>query len=354
MGVYHVLRPLALVGSLLLGCTSGNGRLADPAAPLTPPTKLCGEPAPNEPCRTVSEVEGWLRDPNLAILGVSSTPGGMQGAKVFTLAVPRGTTRVVFRAKWRSYASGGLINDPRKELGAYAVQKLFLEPHQAVVPPTTGRCFDLPKYKKQVERSATATFEGTSCVFGVLSYWLENVKDVEAAEEAGILDSQSLYDEDLFEHNPTYRRSVADVNLLSYLVRHGDAHGKQFLLTTDTRHRAYTVDNSIAFESIKNVMLLFREDWSQIQVPALARESIYRLASLKRADLDALTVVEQYENRGGQLVPVAVTPEVGADAGVRWVGQQLKVGLTATELGGVWTRTREIVQRVRKRELRTF
>jgi hypothetical protein len=40
---------------------------------------------------------------------------------------------------------------------------------------------------------------------------------------------------------------------------------------------AFVVDNSISFQSIKNPMLLFRQDWSQIRVPALPKKAIERL-----------------------------------------------------------------------------
>jgi len=313
--------------------------------------------APARACRSATAVERLLRHPDLEVLGVSATPGGLHGAKVLTLAVPTENGRVVLRAKWRAHQTAGLTNDPRKELAAYAVQKLFLEPHEYVVPPAVGRCFELDAYRRSVDAAAVASFDGIDCVFGYLSYWLEGVEDLEDALEDGWLDGESMLDGELFANNPLYRRSLADVNLFTYLIHHGDAHDEQFVLTLE-RHalHVYSVDNSIAFESFKNPMvLLFREDWSRIKVPALRRQPIERLRRLDRRAVSQLALIEQFENRAGLLIPEPPTPPVGrTDAGLRWLGDELKVGLTAHEIDGIWRRWRELLAQIEAGGIQVF
>src|SRR5215510_13639937 len=150
--------------ALVVSCSSA-APLAAPAAPLTEPTVLCTT-AQNSRCNSAEAVESWLRAPSLQIVGSAPTPGGQQGAKLLTLTVPRGTGSIVFRAKWRSLDTESLINDPRKELGAYAVSKLFLDPDEYVVPPTSGHCFELDHYRRRVSEHAEPSFagEGVRCV----------------------------------------------------------------------------------------------------------------------------------------------------------------------------------------------
>jgi hypothetical protein len=254
--------------------------------------------------------------------------------------------------------SESLVNDPRKELGAYAVAKLFLEPHEYVVPPTSGHCFPLEHYRARVDATAPPSFEkeGVRCVFGILSYWLENVADPEGAREDGVWSKDGILDEQLFQKDPTYRQSIANLNLLTYLIHHADSHDMQFLVTKDKQSpRVYSVDNSMTFESVKNPMTLFREDWSVIRVPALSKNSLARLTSLNNDDWTRLTSIEMHQKRGGQLQLGPYDPPIGpADAGVRWVGLGLQIGLTENEIAGVRRRLSKLVDRIRRGELRTL
>lgn len=346
------------ISSFTLAAACGSAPpLAAPAAPLTPPEVLCTEAAQTRPCNRAQDVEAWLRDARLEILG-SAPAGGKQDAKILTLALPERAGRRVFRARWRALDSESLINDPRKELGAYAVAKLFLEPHEYVVPPTSGHCFPLEHYRARVDATAPPSFEkeGVHCVFGILSYWLENVADPHGAREDGVWRKDGILDEQLFQNDATYRESVADLNLLTYLIHHADSHDKQFLITKDNPSpRVYSVDNSVTFESVKNPMTLFREDWSVIRVPTLSQRSLDILISRTDDDWTRLTAIESYRKQDGQLVPVPPDPPIGPpDAGIRWVGLGVQIGLTETEVAGVRQRLSDLVKRIRRGELRTL
>jgi hypothetical protein len=341
----------------VVGCPAAPP-LAPPAAPLTSPTALCVDAEPKQSCNHAEEIEGWLRDPRLVILGSAPTPGGRQGAKLLTLGLAQRDDQLVFRAKWRPLSSESLTNDPRKELGAYAVEKLFLEPHEYVVPPTAGHCFALDHYRRTVDSKAAASFpeQGVSCVFGILAYWLENVAEPDDAREDGIWVDDEILNEGMFEKDPKYRQAIADLNLLTVLIRHADAHDKQFLITKDRRNlHVYTVDNTIAFQSIKNPMLLFRTDWSLIQVPAISKRSVLRLQQVTDDEWARLRVIEHYEKRGSDLVPAPPgTPMGPPDAGLRWVGLGLQLGLTEGEIAGVRYRVSALLAEVEAGKVRTF
>jgi len=347
-------RSLALTALLLSGC--GSESLTPPTAPLSAPTVMCDAEHLDRRCRSAAEVEAWLRDPRLQVLGAAPTPKGKQKAKVLTLALPTKSGNIVFRAKWRADSTLTSLNDPRRELAAYAVQKLFLAPDQYVVPPAAGHCFAVEHYRARVEPLELPSFYGTSCVYGILSYWLEDAKSVDEAADTQRLDQDDLFDEDLFWRNATYRRSLADVNLLAHLISHGDSHPAQFVVTGDRKQpRVHVVDNTIAFSDFRNPKLDADEDWSILHVPALSAESLARLRALRFQDVLKLAVIERYENRHGQLVRASL-PErpVARPTGTRWVGNRLEVGLTRAEINRLWRRLRLVLARLEAGEIQTF
>jgi len=331
---------------LVSGCAK-QAPLADPAIPLTPPTRLCSTDEAPPACRSVGQLERSMSGPT-ELLGVAPTPGGTQGARILTLQTKVGRGSIVFREKWRPQSSADIINEPRKELAAYAVQKLFLDDAELVIPPTVAHCFPLPEYRNFVPE-ASATFDGSDCVFGFASYWLESVKTAKSAREDGLLAAGvGAWDPNLFESDRLYRRSISHTNLLTYLINHGDAHNEQFVLEQTARGvRTYVVDNSIAFRSIKNPMLLFREDWSKVRVPLLPRRTVERLQALTDEDFARLAIVVELERRGADLVPVAPTPVTSASDGkaLAWAGDHLRIGLTPGEIELVHSRVRDLLAR---------
>ena len=335
-------------GMLLSGGCSHHHPLAAPAAPLTPPTRLCGatESGNSAACRSVREVEHLL-DAEPVILGMVDPPSGSQGAKVLTLKAsgPRGAT--VFRAKWRPQSSADLINEPRKELAAYAVQRLFLTDDEFVSPPTVAHCFPLSSYR-QFAKAEQPTFEVADCVLGFASYWLEDVQSVSAARKHGVLDSgDGVWDAARFDRDTLYRESVAKTNLLMFLIEHGDAHDDQFLLeVTPHGARAFVVDNSIAFLSIPNPMLLFREDWSNIHVPWLPKRAIERLRRLTDDDYTLLGTVAELELKDRQLVTPSELERAPSDgSAMSWHGSRLRFGLTTKEIALVRSQVGELLAR---------
>jgi len=288
-----------------------------------------------------------LLDGQLEILGMADTPSGMQGAKLLTLRAHGRRGEVVMRAKWRAESTGDLVNEPRKELAAYAVQKLFLNESEYVIPPTVAHCFPVAQYAR-FDAKAKPTFAGTNCIFGYASYWLEGVQTVSAARRSGQLGKgEGIWDAQLFARDPEYRESIENSNLLTYLINHGDAHGEQFVLQRFPRGlRAYVVDNSIAFRSIKNPMLLLRQDWSHIQVPALSPGAVARLHNLTPPDFARLGNVSELALHDGALANEhPSTPLTSDGTTMTWTGSRLRIGLTEGEIALVQAQTEELLHR---------
>lgn len=338
----------AMIASVLLvfggGCA--ERALRPPVEPLTRPTRPCG---PNEgypACRSPSDIER-LMNAELEILSMDDTPNGIQGAKVLTLLSGEPPGDVVFRAKWRPQSSLDAFNEPRNELAAYAVQHLFLDEAELVVPPTTAHCFVRSKYRRFVPE-ARRSLRDVDCVLGVLSYWLEDSQTVQRAHKTGLLaPGKGVWDARLFESDRAYRDSVSNGNLLTYLINHGDAHEDQFVLQGSPRGlRAFVVDNSMAFGIIKNPMGLFRADWSSIQVPALSAKAIDRLRKLTPADFARLGNISELALHGDTLVPTSPSDALASDgSAMSWNGSHLRIGLTTGEIDRVTSRTRDLLKR---------
>jgi hypothetical protein len=265
-----------------------------------------------------------------------------------TLRAQVGAKHVVFRAKWRAQSTASILNEPRKELAAHAVQKLFLDETELVVPPIVAHCFPLAEYRAFAP-DERASIDGIDCVLGFASYWLESVQTASAARKDGRLSGagESFWDAELFEKDPMYRSSAANTNLLTYVIRHGDPHNAQFLLEqTPQGLRTYVVDNSIGFRSVKNPIYFLREDWSKIRVPRLPKRTVERLRALTDEDFAGLATVTELKRQGRLLVRVA-TPAAadGDEDAMSWRGSLLRIGLTRGEIELVQSRVRDLLAR---------
>jgi hypothetical protein len=300
-------------------------------------TRLCARGNDHPACRAPREIEALLRAPDLEIEHGEQTASGRQNARLLTLVANDAGQRTRFRAKWRALSTAHGLNDPRKEIIAYEVQKLFLPPEDFVVPPAVTYCLDLDAYKRRVDARAAETFPRTHCVFGTLSYWLENAKT-----------SGTVLDREQFKLDPLYRRTLADTNLLLFLTSNGDTHQDQFVsVMGQGGRRVYFVDFTISLSTYRNPTLSFDEDWSNLHVP-LVPANLERLRRLSNAELERLTVVEQYERTGNRLFRREPTrsSEPHPDVGLWWSHEQLRIGMTAKELDLVRERSSELLRRV--------
>ena len=103
-------------------------------------------------------------------------------------------------------------------------------------------------------------------------------------------------------------------------------------------------------------MTLFREDWSVIRVPALSEQSLDLLISLSSRRLDSAHCNRKLPETGRStgVRTVRIAPIGPPDAGIRWVGLGVQIGLTETEIAGVRRRLSDLLRRVRRGRARVL
>ena len=321
------------------------------AAPASP-TWLCLRGAAERPCRAPREVERLLRAEPLEVIDWSPL-GGLQGARRLTLRTPDG----VVRAKWRDARDVSSFNDPAGELIAHELQKLVLEPVDHVVPPAVMRC--LRPWRHPWMRAGARR----RCVVGFLSLWLEGAAPLEEARADGALPplpegpaiaDPRLYSTERFEADPEYRRAVANVNVLAYLVNNGDAHARQFVAYRRPLH-LFLVDHSRAFGMPRTDEGAGRQDPSRLLVPAIPRPTARRLLALTRGDLEALRRTSGIVVDGSRSIPVRpLRSDRPRRDRIERHGPLVDVGLRDAELEALLGRVRRLQRDLRSGRLRVF
>ena len=244
--------------------------------------------------------------------------------------------------KWAQAPRDGhaFNNEPRYEIAAYEIQKLFLDEPNFVVPPTIARPVSL-SWLRQYDPDAQATFGGTNSVLLVVQYWLQQVTP------------ENFYDRDRFQADTVYARHFADFNLLTHLIRHRDANAGNYLISTSpTNLRVFSVDNGISFGSPASNR---GTQWQDLRVDRLPRATVERLRRITEEDLRrTLSVVLQFEIRDGELVPVERTASVDDGWGVRRKDAVIQFGLTGGEVRDVYERVRDVLEDVDSGRIKVF
>jgi hypothetical protein len=224
-------------------------------------------------------------------------------------------------------------NRPRYDLAAYELQKLFLESAEFVVPPTALRAIPvaaLLPYAKE----ARPTFRGSEDVLVVLQYWLEEVKVVADA-----------YSARLFDTDAGYARHVGQLNVLTYLIEHGDSNLGNFLMSrAASSPRVFSVDNGIAFAFNHSDR---GNTWSRLRVPTLPADTVDRLRSVTRDDMQRrLGVLVQWRIVDGRWVAEPCGENLDPQRGVRQQDGVVQLGLTRAEIARVDRRRTELLEAV--------
>lgn len=286
----------------------------------------------------VKEIEEKLTRENFEVLQ-------MRGARFENDATKRALLKfdnALIQVKWKKAARGGqaVNNQPRYELAAYELQKLFLEPEDYVVPPTAVRCLPMGRYPK-TESQASPTFKNTSYVFFALQYWLENVSN------------KFKFDKKRFKSDPTYARFIGNLNIFTYLIKHSDSNVGNFLISVaPSDPRVFVVDNGLAFGDIVSDRGFV---WRNIRVKRLPNETIERLRNITQADLEnSLGVVAQFGAVDGHLIPTLATQNLNGKKGVRQKDGVIQFGLTSREIKRVYSRLKKLLQRVDSGKIKTF
>jgi len=224
-------------------------------------------------------------------------------------------------------------NRPRYELAAYELQKLFLEPAEFVVPPTALRTIPIAELLPYAT-GARPTFSGSEDVLVVLQYWLQEVKVVADA-----------YSAHLFAADAGYARHVGQLNVLTYLIGHGDANRGNFLVSRSVSSpRVFSVDNGIAFafnDSDRG------NTWSRLRVPKLPADTVDRLRAVTRDELQRrLGVLVQWRLVDGHWVAEPPGENLGPQRGVRQQDGVVQLGLTEDEIAEVDRRRTKLLEAV--------
>jgi hypothetical protein len=236
-------------------------------------------------------------------------------------------------------------NSPRREIAAYALQHLFLDPVDYVVPTSGVRCVPFETWKKH-NTGSRPHVRGTQCALISYSAWLQNVTLPDP-----------LYDPERYATDGRYAYYLGNFNILTYLVRHHDTRrGNVLVSKNDDDRRVFAIDNGTTFGAFfYNWFYPPTFAWRNIMLTALPRVSINRLRELKEEDLDVLLVVVQMESDdAGILHIVKPGPSIDDDDGVSVSGTTLQLGLTDDEVEGVWERIEDLLEDIDDGEIGTF
>lgn len=251
---------------------------------------------------------------------------------------------VAIDVKWKAAPSGGdgWNNSPPREIAAYAVQALFLDPDDYVVPPAAARCIPLDVYRA-VDSAAQPNLAGTRCAYGVLSAWLQNVTEPSQA-----------FDPQRFSHDPRYAFHFGNLNLLTYLIDHRDARGSNFLMSTDPENpQVFAVDNGIAFGGV--LYNFFTWHFDHLVVNAVPKQSIERLRHVSHAALAGFAVLGELEvNAAGILRPVTPTANLDPNVMTRLAPDRIQFGLTAAQIDAIAQRLQTLLAKIDAGEIGVF
>jgi hypothetical protein len=248
----------------------------------------------------------------------------------------------VMAVKWANAPAGGgsFNNEPRYEAAAYEIQKLFLAEPEFVVPPTIIRAFP-HAYVSEYVVDAPRTFRGVESVLVALQYWMSAVTP------------ENFWDPARAERDTTYARAIGNLNILTYLIHHGDSNVGNFLISQDPGStRIFSVDNGVAFRSRPSNR---GHEWRDILVKRLPQSTVDRLRGIGRADLErALAVIVEFEEVDGHLVPAAPGDNLSRHRGVRSRGGRVQVGLTSREITEIEQRRLDLLRMVDRGIIETF
>jgi hypothetical protein len=229
-------------------------------------------------------------------------------------------------------------NVPRYDLAAYELQKLFLDPPEYVVPPTALRMVPLAEFAKY-SPGVKRTFPGADQVVAVVQYWLSDIKSIE-----------DVFDAARFAADPVYARHIGQLNVLTYLIRHGDSNRGNFLISNaEAGARVFSIDHGVAFASEESDRGELWKDMRVTRVPADAIERLRRVTP--KLLTERLAVLAQWQLKDGSYVPVANGENLSQGNGVRREGSDLQMGLSKSEISSVYRLLTKLLERVDRGEI---
>jgi len=287
----------------------------------------------------IDSIETRLRSGQLNVVDNRGSRAQGDRTQRIVLSYPDGNSLLAKLAK-APYGGGEFNNEPRYEVGAYEVQRLFLDPVDYVVPPTVMRAVPLA-WLREYDSGASRTFDQASnSAVIVLQYWLLQVTP------------ENFYDRDRARTDSAYARYLGNFNILTHLIRHNDANTGNFLISQSEKPRVFSVDNGVAFESEVSDR---GYEWRNIRVERLSRATIDRLRTVTPDRLrEALGVLAQFRIENGQLFSAPRTENLDRNRGIRRRDDVVQFGLTEREIRGVENRIRSLLEKVDKGDIVVF
>jgi hypothetical protein len=232
-------------------------------------------------------------------------------------------------------------NRPRYDLAAYELQKLFLDPAEYVVPPTALRMMPLAELRPH-SPEAKPTFKGSDDVLVVLQYWLNEVKVI-----------ADVYNPERFAADPKYARHIGQLNVLTFLIEHGDSNVGNFLISrAETGPRVFSIDNGVAFE--------FNESdrgqlWMKMRVDRLPADTVQRLRRITLEEIHGrLGVLAQWQLKDGRWVAMAPGENLEPVRGVRKEDDVVQLGLRKADIDQVGRQLGRLLKQVDEGQIDTF
>ncbi len=248
-----------------------------------------------------------------------------------------------YRVKLRRAEPGAedFNNRPRYDLAAYELQKLFLDPAEYVVPPTALRMMPLADVQPH-SPEARPTFKGSDDVLLVLQYWLNEVKVI-----------ADVYSPERFAADPEYARHIGQLNVLTFLIEHGDSNVGNFLISrAEAGPRVFSIDNGVAFE--------FNESdrgqlWMKMRVDRLPADTVQRLRRVTLEELHRrLGVLAQWQLQDGRWVAMTPGGNLAPGRGVRKEDGIVQLGLREADIDQVWRQLGRLLEQVDDGKIATF
>lgn len=287
----------------------------------------------------IDSIENRLRNGPINVIDYRGARAPGDRTQRVALSYEGGTPMVVQMAQ-APYNGAAFNNEPRYELAAFEIQRLFLDPLDYVVPPTIVRAVPLD-WMKQHDDQARRTFDMAESVVIVLQYWLLQVTP------------EDFYDRDRAREDTMYARYLGNFNILTYLIRHNDSNEGNFLISTFAgKPRVFSVDNGLAFDSEVSDR---GYEWRNMRVDRLPRATVERLRTITPEALrERLAVLVQFEVRGDQLVAVDPGENFDGRRGVRRRDGAVQFGLTDREIRGVESRLRDLLNDIDNGKIAVF
>jgi hypothetical protein len=303
----------------------------------------CAQPARAQDVNIVlpvAEIEARLQEQPFRVLDWRGSRKEADRTQRTTLAFEDSAALIV---KWANAPANGSLynNEPRYEVAAYRIQKLFLDEPYYVVPPTVVRAMPVAFVREQMSETRPTFREAPGSVLVTLQYWLSAVSP------------DGFWDERRARTDSVYARYIANFNILTYVIHHNDANAGNYLISAHAGHpRVFSVDNGVSFRANESTRGF---EWRDMRVERLPRSTIDRLATITREQLEEmLGVLLEYEIRDGELVAVTPGANLSPNRGVRRTAERIQFGLTAREIREVDHRIRTLVRQANGRGFTLF